>query len=419
MKNWVNNWFRKDLKTKILSVLIAIFTWIVVSNLTNPMISRTINNIPVTILNEDFLGENDYTLKSAVRNYVDVTIRGRQETIDKVKISDFVATVDFSQITSVSDRSLELTELDCLQNGVVIESYTPTSIPIQLARNKLGTFDVVLENKIAMKPGYVLHNTTLSQETVQIFGEESKISSVDSIKAVLELKDLDRDTTKQVQCKVYDKAGREIPEFGKNLTVNVKVEVAKEVLISLVTRGRLAADYIETSRLINPEKVLVRGSTEAMEAVRDIKTEQVDIDTIDSNYTASVALMVPDDLELVDSPDEITVNINIEKLVVRNIEFRSADINILNARNDATLVYEIISDRLVLQFKGRQAEVSAIRAESLRPAVDVSGLQEGTHKLQLSINVPSQAKLLQTVYADVKISKTPEVENPPDDTDEP
>jgi YbbR domain-containing protein len=230
---------------------------------------------------------------------------------------------------------------------------------------------------------------------------------------------LDRDTTKQVQCKVYDKAGKEIPEFGKNLTVGVKVEVAKEVPISLVTRGRLAADYIETSRLISPEKVLVRGATEAMEAVRDIKTEQVDIDTIDSNYTASVALVVPEGLELVNSPDEITVNINIEKLVVRNIEFRSNDINILNARNDATLVYEIISDRLVLQFKGRQAEVNAIRAESLRPAVDVSGLSEGTHRLQLSINVPSQAKLLQTVYADVKISKTPEVEKPSDETAEP
>lgn len=419
MKKWVNNWFRKDLKTKTLSVLIAIFTWIIVSNLTNPMVSRTFNNIPVTILNEDFLEENDYTLKNALRNYVDVTIRGRQETVDKVKTTDFVATVDYSQITSVNDRALELTKLDCLKNGVVIESYTPTSIPIQLARNKIGTFEVVLENKSTMKPGYVLLNTTLSQETMQIFGEESKISSVDSIKAVLELKDLDRDTTKQVQCKVYDKAGKEIPEFGKNLTVGVKVEVAKEVPISLVTRGRLAADYIETSRLISPEKVLVRGATEAMEAVRDIKTEQVDIDTIDSNYTASVALVVPEGLELVNSPDEITVNINIEKLVVRNIEFRSNDINILNARNDATLVYEIISDRLVLQFKGRQAEVNAIRAESLRPAVDVSGLSEGTHRLQLSINVPSQAKLLQTVYADVKISKTPEVEKPSDETAEP
>jgi YbbR domain-containing protein len=419
VKKWVNNWFRKDLKTKILSVLIAIFTWIIVSNLTNPMVSRTFNNIPVTILNEDFLEENDYTLKNALRNYVDVTIRGRQETVDKVKTTDFVATVDYSQITSVNDRALELTKLDCLKNGVVIESYTPTSIPIQLARNKIGTFEVVLENKSTMKPGYVLLNTTLSQETMQIFGEESKISSVDSIKAVLELKDLDRDTTKQVQCKVYDKAGKEIPEFGKNLTVGVKVEVAKEVPISLVTRGRLAADYIETSRLISPEKVLVRGATEAMEAVRDIKTEQVDIDTIDSNYTASVALVVPEGLELVNSPDEITVNINIEKLVVRNIEFRSNDINILNARNDATLVYEIISDRLVLQFKGRQAEVNAIRAESLRPAVDVSGLSEGTHRLQLSINVPSQAKLLQTVYADVKISKTPEVEKPSDETAEP
>ncbi len=413
------NWFRRDMKTKIISILIAVFAWLFVTNATNPFVSRTFYNIPVTIINEDYLEENNYTLKNTLRNYIDVTIRGRQNAVDKVRSSDFMVSLDFSQITSVNNRRLVVPEPECLVKDVTIESYTPSAIDIQLARNKTGTFAVELEPNITMKSGYVLLNTTMSQETIQIFGEETLIDSVDSIKAKLELKDVDSDMTSQVQCNVYNKAGKEITSLSKDLKVNVKIEVAKEVPVALVTRGRLAADYVETLRVIDPVRVLVTGPVENLESLREIKTEQVDIDGLDSNFTTSIPLVVPEGVKLVNSPSEITVNISVEKLAVRTIEFGSADVNILNANNDGTLVYEIITDRFLLQFKGRQTEVDAIRITDLRPAVDVSDLGEGTHRLRLNIKAPNQAKLVQQVNADVKISKTPEVEKPPDNTQTP
>ena len=409
------NWFKKDMKTKIVSILIAVFAWLFVTNAMNPFVSRTFYNIPVTFINEDYLDENDYTLKNTIRNYIDVTIRGRQEAVDRVRTSDFVATIDFAQITSVNNKRLIIPEPECLVKDVTIESYTPSAIDIQLARNKTGTFAVELEPSITMKPGYILLNTILSQETIQIFGEETIIDSVGAIKAKLELKDVDRDITTQVKCNVYNKAGKEIGSLSKDLKVNVKIEVAKEIPVALVTRGRLAADYVETLRVIDPVKVLVTGSVEDLESLREIKTEQLDIDGLDSNFTASVPLSVPEGIKLVNSPAEITVNISVEKLAVRTIEFGSDDINILNANNDGTLVYEILTNRLLLQFKGRQAEVDAIRIADLRPAVDVSGLGEGTHRLRLNIKAPNQAKLVQQVNAEVRISKTPEVEQPPDE----
>lgn len=405
----MSNWFKKDMKTKIISILIAVFAWLFVTNIKNPFVSTTFYNVPVTIINQDFLEENDYILKNTVRNYIDVTIRGRDEAVKRVRPSDFVATLDYSQITSVSDRKLLLPEPECLVKDVTIESYSPSAIDIQLARDKTAPFAVELESNITMKPGYVLINTTLLQETIQIVGEETIIDSVGSIKAKLQLEELDRDKMTQVQCKVYNKAGKEISSLSKDLKVNVKVEVAKEIPVSLVTRGRLATDYEETLRVIDPVKVLVTGSVEDLEAIRDIKTEQVDIDNLKSNFTASVPLVVPEGLKLVNSPSEITVNISVEKLVIRTIEFGNNDVNILNAKNDSTLIYQIITDRLLLQFKGRQAEVDAIRIADLRPAVDVSELGEGTHRLKLNIKVPSQVKLVQQVFAEVKISTPPEI----------
>lgn len=411
-KSEVSNWFRKDLKIKIASAFIAILFWAYVSNYNNPFVSQPIYNIPITIENENYPEQNGFTIKNTLRTYVDVTIRGRKDAVSRVRATDIQATLDFSQIKSVNDKKLRLSEPICTQKDVVIESYTPQFIDIQLARSKSGSFPVELKPNITMKDGYVLIGTSVSPETVLLPDvEESLLDSVGSIKAPLELKDLDRDTTKQVQCIVYDKSGREIKELSKGLRVEAKVQVAKQVPVSLVTRGRLATDYVEMLRVIDPVNVLVTGPVDTLKSLTDIKTEQVDIDKLSSNLTAKVPLVLPEGVKLASPIKDITVNISVEKLITKDITLTNSDISVLNANNDGTLVYKITPDSVLLQFKGRQSDLNAIGPEILRPAVDVAGLSEGTHKLPLNISIPSQAKLVKPVEIEVRIEKVPQ--NPP------
>lgn len=409
----MNDLIKKDLKTKIVAVLIAIIFWLYVSNATNPFKTMIIYNIPINFENENYLDENGYKIRNAYRDSIDVTIRGRQEDLENIRTSDFEVSLDFSQIQSVNDKKLIIAEPVCTQKAVTIESYSPSAIDVQLARNKIGNFPVELKSNITMKPGYILLKTALSSESITIGGEESIIDSVGSIVANLDLKDLDRDTEKQVECKVYNKDGKEISGFSSDLKINVKLEVAKEVPVYLVTRGRLATDYVETLRVIDPVKALITGSVETLANISEIKTEQVDIDRLNGNFTASVPLVVPEGAKLINTPKDITVNINIEKLVVRDIEIVNDDISILNATNDGSLTYDIITEKLVLQFKGRQADVDAIKLDNLKPAVDVVKLLEGTHKLPLNITIPSQVKLMQQANVEVKIAKTEEVPGTP------
>lgn len=408
----MNDLFKKDITIKIISVALAIIFWLYVSNIANPFTTKTFYNIPVIIENENYLSESGYRVINELRYSVDVTIRGRQEAVDKIRTSDFETTLDYSQIRSVNDKKMVITEPVCMQKGVTIISYSPVAIDIQLARNKSGTFPVELKQNVTMKPGFVLLETTVSPENVPIFNEESLIDSVSSIVANLDIKDLDRDTTKQIQCKAYNKAGKEIESLSNGLIVNVKLTVAKEVPVSLVTRGRLAADYIETLRVIDPIKALITGSVEVLEGITGIKTDQVDIDKIDGNFTASVPLIVPEGVKLVNTPKEINVNINVEKLVLKDIELVNNDISILNATNDGSLIYEIKTEKLMLQLKGRQADVNAIRLENLKPAVDVTGLLEGSHKLPLYITIPPQVKLMQQANVEIKITKTVVTQEP-------
>ncbi len=401
----MSNWFKKDLKIKIVSIAIAILLWIYVSNTANPFQSVTIYNVPVTIENEDYLQDNGYTLKNSYSSTINVTIRGRKEAISKVKATDFETTLDFSQVKSVNDKKLYLTPPECSYRDITIVSYSPSAIDLKLARNKSAVFKVELNDNITMKAGYVLLKASMLSDNVTINGEETLIDSVDTIKAELELKDLDRDVTQQVKCKVYDKAGNEISSLGNNLFVTVKLEVAKQVAVSLVTRGNLAADAVETRRIINPDSVLITGPVETISKINELKTEQVDISGVDSNYNTQIHLIVPDGVKLANTDGTINVAISVEKLITKDIEFSKGDMSILNANNNGTLNYEIKTDKLTIQLKGMQADINAVRSGSLRPAVDVSGLTEGQYNLPLNITLPAKVKLMQQAYVDVLITK--------------
>ncbi|HEX2944536.1 MAG TPA: CdaR family protein [Clostridia bacterium] len=412
----MSNWFRKDLKIKIISVLLAIFFWVYVSNLNNPFVSQTFYNIPITIENPNYPEQNGFTIKNSLRTYVDITIRGRQDAVSKVRATDFQVTLDFSQIKSVSDKKLKLSEPICTQKDVVIESYNPQYIDIQLDRNKSSVFPVDLKPNITMKEGYVLVGTTVTPDPMPINGEESLIDTIGTVKASFDIKDLDRDATKQAQCIVYDKNGKEIKSLSNVFKVTVKLEVAKQIPVSLVTRGRLASDYVETLRVIDPVNVLVTGPVDTLANMKDIKTEQVDIDKLSSNLTTKASLVLPEGVKLVSPTKDITVNISVEKLITKDITLTNSEISILNANNDGTLVYKISPESVLLQFKGRQSDLQAIGTDMLRPAVDVSSLMEGTHRLPLNISLPSQAKLVKPVEIEVrieKVSQTNPAENPP------
>jgi len=401
----VRDLFKKEVTIKIMSVLIAIIFWLFVNNTSNPFTDRTFS-VPLKIENQDYLERNGYILMNINTTNIDIVVRGRKEALDKVRASDIKVSLDMSQVKSVYDRKLQITPPELDQKDVKIVSYSPSSIDVMLSRKKSASIPVELKSNITMKPGYVLLNTTYSPNTMPFYLEESIIDSIDKVVANLDIKDLDRDTTAEVQCKVYDKEGKEIPDLTSGLSkVTVKIEVAKEVPVSLVTRGKLAADYIETLRVIEPVKALLTGPADVLSRISEIKTEPVDIDKIEGNYRGTIPLVVPEGVKLVNTPKEITVNINVEKLVTRNIEITQDDISILNAKNDGTLSYDIKTENLTLQIKGRQEDVNAVRKENMKPAVDVAGLGEGNHRLSLNVILPQQVKLTQQHSVEVIITK--------------
>lgn len=404
---------KKDLNIKIISVLAAILFWLYVYNVSdNPYKTKIFYNVPLKVENEDTLQDKNLVIKNNYRRNIDITIRGRQSFLDKVRESDFEAILDFSRVTSPDDTTVEISEPECTQKDVNIENWSPGKIDIVVARIKNNTFQIEITPNVTLKPGYKILDITPAVDSVTLEGEEAQIDSVDLVKGNLDIKDLDRDVTKRVELKVFNKDNQEIASLSRNLYVEVKVAVAKEVPLNLVVTGTPNEDYVEVSRSVSPDKVRITGTPEALAAVSSLNTEPVSIDGIKQNVNTTGVIKLPNGITLADQPKEVTVNITVEQLILKDFAIDKGAVGIKNTNNDAALSYEIKTDSAGIQLKGRASVLNTLDIGSLQPAVDVSGLAEGTHKVPLNISLPPQVKLMSEVLVEVKVTKTVTTEEP-------
>lgn len=408
----MNELFKKDITIKIVSVLVAVILWLYVYNTAdNPMRPEVFENIPVRVENESSLADKGLKINNKYRTTVDITVEGRKDVLAKVRDTDFEVVLDLSKVNSVEDKRIRLNDPKCSQSGVTIKTIYPMLIDLELIKMKGDFFPVEIEGELTAKTGFKVYRITSNPENLFLEGEEGLINRVGSIKAVWNQKNLDRDITKRINCKVFDRDGKEISELSKNnLSCEVKVEVAKEVPITLTTKGKLAQDFVETLRVLNPEKALITGPPELLEKITELKTKPVDIENINQDMNVTGLIELPEGVKLVDiTTREVAVNITVEHLEVKDYSI-STDLIVLT-NMDALLKYIVKPGNLSFQLKGKMNDLNGIAIDHLRPSVDVAGLSEGVHNVPLHINLPASVKLLQDVFVEVKVEKAPEIVN--------
>ncbi len=405
----VSKFFNNKSALKVLSIVVALFIWVFVLNTSNPYETTTFKGIPLKVQNEDFLAENDYVLKNNYKTSIDITIRGRHDSINKVKDSDFEASIDFSTIEGAADTYLAINGPFCSAKDISIISYNPENIEIMLSRITSKSFPLELSSNITVKSGYKVISVAPNVDSLTLNGEEALINSVDRVVASIDIKDLDKDVNKVVECKALNNEGKEIAILSRNLTAEVSVKVAKAVAVSLVANGSINDNYTEVSRTVTPNVVYIIGTTSVLAKVTDLKTEPVSIKDLTANLTTKVPLVLPEGVKLAEIGNEVDVNIIVEQILNNTFEIVGGDIILLNKLTDGSVEYRIKTEKVSIQLKGRKSLLDDISSASLHPTVDVSNLSEGTHRIPLKLSLPSLVKITQDGFIEVEVVKvTPE-----------
>ena len=132
----------------------------------------------------------------------------------------------------------------------------------------------------------------------------------------------------QKECVVYDVNGEVLQDEELIFNVNITIEMAKEVPIVPVVKGKPAKNYIDGVHKVSPNKALITGPPDVIEWIDNVKTQEIDIENANQSVTKTVELNIPEGVRLVETPENVYVDVIIEKIAVREFTIKSWDIAI-------------------------------------------------------------------------------------------
>lgn len=400
----MKEFFKKDLTLKILSIVFAVFLWFAI----NPVKSNDYT-VPLNVINEESLRSKGLVLNSkAYQKYVVVSVRERGDVLNAIKDTDFEVTLDLSKVNTVEDKVVQLEDPIYIGGREKISSNNidlkPKSITLDLGKIEENPFIVQVETSGKLPTGYEIISKTAEPDTISIQALDSVVNSVGSVKAFVDVSGLNRTLEIRKECKVYDKKGQEMPDLGKKLTVDIKIEVGKRVSVIPITKGIPAKDFFEGAYTVKPDKILITGGFDTMSKINDIKTDPINIENATKTFTAQVILQLPEGIKLVSSTREVGVTVEIIPFEKRAFGFPLENILVNGKVTDNTLVYEI-TQPIAIILKGKKEDLDKVNISNLFANIDVEDLKEGTHEVPLKVTLPESITQVEDVLVQVIITK--------------
>jgi len=380
--------FKRDIGIKVVSVFFAILLWLfVLNNIDNPFEKKNLD-VGITVLNEASLEEKNLGLNRQLpQTYVQVEVKGRKDRNLMISASDIEATVDFTSIREAGPKELPI-KVSSKVEGVEVTLVKPKTLSVQVEKIVQKTIPITISQSGKLKENYKITKITPQPENIVVEGVESLVNQASYAKTVLDVNNINKSITLKKDYKVYSANNEEIPELGKNGSVEVTVDVAKEVNVIPTIKGKPAKDYVLTGYTTSKDRVLVAGFPEQLDQLSDLSTEVVNIENISKSSDIISFIKIPDGIKLVDTQKDILVSIKVEQLKTKEFTVNKSAI-VLQNNDTASFNYEVVPDTFKFTLKGLDKDLKSLDAANIKVTVDLTGVTEGVVSLPVKIILPN------------------------------
>lgn len=400
---------------RILAVVIAILIWIIVVNVSDPIIESTYSGIPVEIINADTITKQNKTYD--ILNDTDsisVTLSAKRSISDLLGRDNIKATADLANLDM--EKGTVRIKLETNKYNDKIESIKAKNDILEVSIENLMRKQFAITSQVNGEPsdGYVIGDTVLDQNVVTVQGPESIVSQID--KAVVEASVAGMSTSISTTSTIryYDADGNQLDSArlsGNISSVNLKVDVLATKMLGFRfnTTGELDPDYAIAGDITSDiDEVLVAGKSSIVTNTSAIAIPASAIDIEGKRETFSLTIDVtkylPDTLKLIDEDfdGKITVTVPIEKMQSKEVEVAKSNITISGYDEDTQTV-ALVGTGINVGIKGLAADIQDMKKNAIKGEIDVASYMEDNNLTELKpgvYNFPVQLTLpdgIQTV----------------------
>lgn len=394
---------------KILAVIFASVLWLVVVNIDDPNTTRTFTTT-VSIENGDYLtGIGKYYEIVNNSNTVTFKVNGKRSYLERMSNSDFKAVADLETIENLERVPIEIT----VQRYSSSVSVVNKSYYLELAVEDLISkpFMITVETKGKVTDYHALGEINASPTLLRVSGPASVVNTVDKAVATVDVEGMTQDVTDSVIPVLYDKDGNEVDtkEISyniQNVMVSIQILDTKEVTLNFQTSGTLPDGYEYVGIEYKPQTVKVKGTAAILNTVNSITVPRAVLDLTDATgdikKDVDISSYLPEGVSLVENKQaKISVVVKVEKHERRKFEVPTANITVSNLAGRYNV--EFMEDTVEVEIEGLTLELDALDAETLTGSIDVSGMTEGEHTVNLTLNLDNKFKLVKNATVTVDI----------------
>lgn len=412
---------------KVISVVLAIASWFIVTNINDPVVTFTFNNVPVTVINDTAVEQSGKVFQ-VIENTGEVVLKVRAKRSLRLKAADFQVTADMENLNFMD--SVPLT-VKCSNPYVSSDQIViaPPSMKVKIENKVEQEFMVNVETTGSPATGYEVGSASLTEgKTVRIAGPATLVSKINKVLVNITVQQMTKDL-KNVPCelKIIDKNGdvltesqmntleiknqMGIPYSNKTLGVDVLLwRVQNNVWLEAETVGEPAEGYHISSISTTPEEISLAGTEEALKALNGelVIPEAVDVsgrsESIETEISLADFLEGEKNLKQItgDSSD-VVVKVQIVKNGNQMLTVNVADIEIIGKPEDMELIFTP-ADKIQVPIVAASEE--KITSEMIHASIDLSSFKKkGTYTVPVSFELPEGVEVESKVTIAVNMEK--------------
>ena len=119
---------------RIASLIIAFVVWLIIMNVSNPVITRTVSGVPVNVTNGSYIESMNlsYAIMSGFET-VSVTVETNRSVVERLNVSNITANCDLTQIVNMeSDQVMVPVTVSVPGQSAAGVTVTPQNSQIRL-----------------------------------------------------------------------------------------------------------------------------------------------------------------------------------------------------------------------------------------------------------------------------------------------
>ncbi len=325
----MDKWLKSPWTLRVVSLVFAVLLYAYVSAESD--VDNRAGEVPITSSDETNtvdapvgirIDDSKYVV-SGVPEYVSMQLVGPASDVTAaIQQKNYEAYVDLTDLDT-GTHTVKLHYENVSDNLQVYMQPASIEVTIQEKASQQFNVNVGYTNEDQMAAGFQVDSSTVEPQTVSIVSTQEVIDQIASVRAYVDLTDIDADiNSREAPVKVYDAQGNELSVNVQPETVEVSVQVSnpsKTVPVEVKTKGQAPDDVSVASLTPDIQEVTIYAPQDTLDGINSVSTEEIDLSKVTENQTIDADLQLPDNVRSA-SDEQISVDIELDETSETTIE---------------------------------------------------------------------------------------------------